>query len=170
MTTPLVGNVLQFCVIVRDMDTALSYFWEKLGIGPWRVYTFEPPDLRLVRIRGEETGCSWLLALAFDPNGFMYEVIQPVQGQSIYKEFLDRHGEGIHHVAAAAPNGFDETIRQFAERGVGLLMEAQWREMRVAFLDTEAGIGTPLEIWDLPGDMGLPEPHRWYPHPPDATQ
>jgi hypothetical protein len=29
----------------------------------------------------------------------MWEIVQPLTGPNIYEEFLDRHGEGIHHVA-----------------------------------------------------------------------
>jgi hypothetical protein len=168
MATPLVGNILQLCIVTPDMDATLEHFWTKLGVGPWRVYLFEPPDLRSVRVRGQDVVCSWRLAMAFDPGGCMYEVIQPVQGPSIYQEFLDIHGGGIHHYAVSTPHGFDETIAQFQQRGVGTLMQAQWREMRVAFLDTEPLLGTLVEIWDIPEEMGLPEPPVWYPHRPEA--
>lgn len=167
MAMPLVSNVLQVCIVTPDMDATLEHFWTKLGVGPWRVYLFEPPDLS-VRLRGQEVICSWWLAMAFDPGGFMYEVIQPDQGPTIFQEFIDKHGGGIHHYAVATPNGFEETIEQFRQRGLGTLMEAQWREMRVAFIDTEPLFGTPIEIWDLPESMGLPEPPRWYPQRPDA--
>ena len=33
----------------------------------------------------------------------VFELIQPLDGPSIYKEWLDEHGEGLHHVACMRP-------------------------------------------------------------------
>jgi len=38
-----------------------------------------------------------------------WELIQPLDDKSIYAEFLEKHGEGLHHVAFDVEN-FHETL------------------------------------------------------------
>ena len=48
----------------------------------------------------------------------MWEVIEPVDGPSIYKEFLEEHGEGLHHVLVEHQGlDFDAALAEFADRG-----------------------------------------------------
>lgn len=105
------SQVLQVCVVTRDIDKALEEYTHRLGIGPWRVYTFEPPHLSQTKLRGKDTHYTMRLALAWVGNT-MWELVQPLEGASIYKEFLDTHGEGIHHVALATGNlSFAEAVQ-----------------------------------------------------------
>ena len=47
---------------------------------------------------GRPASYSMRLALATAGN-MLWEVIQPLEGPSIYQDFLAAHGEGVHHVA-----------------------------------------------------------------------
>ena len=46
----------------------------------------------------------------------MWELIQPLDDESIYARFLAEKGEGMHHIAVATPN-FDETLVTQVKRG-----------------------------------------------------
>ena len=37
-----------------------------------------------------------------------FELLQPLEGPSIYRDWLDEHGEGLHHVAVML-HDFDES-------------------------------------------------------------
>ena len=58
------------------------------------------------------------------------ELIQPHDGPSIYKEWLNQHGEGVHHVAVTRPTlaEAEETKEWFARRGMSVLMEGRLGE------------------------------------------
>jgi methylmalonyl-CoA/ethylmalonyl-CoA epimerase len=47
--------------------------------------------------RGREQPYSMKLALA-QLGETMYELIEPLDGPNTYQEFLDTHGEGLHHL------------------------------------------------------------------------
>jgi methylmalonyl-CoA/ethylmalonyl-CoA epimerase len=51
-------------------------------------------------------------------------LLQPVDGPSIYKEWLDEHGEGLHHIAVMRPTSeeSEETRRHFEELGAPILV------------------------------------------------
>ena len=47
-----------------------------------------------------------------------FELLQPLEGPSIYREWLDEHGEGLHHFAVMRHlRGVRELKRRFSEIG-----------------------------------------------------
>ncbi|MCB4820533.1 VOC family protein [Roseicella aerolata] len=160
---PLAQDITQVGIVVRDLDRALAEYTHKLGVGPWRVYTYAPPRLTDMRIRGVGTPYSMKLALAWT-KGMMWELIQPLDGPSIYKEFLRDHGEGIHHVMV---DYGDRTLGQvkaeFAARGWPVLMEGNYLGSQFAYFETEGSLTTTIEVrYSAPG-WQRPEPESWYP-------
>ena len=97
----------------------------------------------------------------------MWEVIQPLEGPSIYKDFLAKHGEGIQHVGQAC-NGlsFDEQCAVFEKRGLKNVQAGKWTTVRYAYFGTEELVGTTMEIFDFPEGFEFPEPEEWYPAKP----
>src|SRR5207245_8224289 len=68
------------------------------------------------------------------------ELLQPDEGPSIYKEWLDAHGEGLHHIAVMRPTPAesDATEKHFAGMGANILMEGRIGEtIRFYYLDPE---------------------------------
>ena len=93
-----ITEVQQVAIVVKDIDSALDEYSNRLGIGPWWVSFYGPPRLTDMRIRGESIPYSFKAAMAKTGNT-LWELIEPVDGPSIYKEFLDEHGEGLHPVS-----------------------------------------------------------------------
>lgn len=165
---PLVRTITQVGIVVRDLDAALAAYSRGLGVGPWRVYTYAPPKLAGMRIRGVETPFSMKLALA-STGTMMWELIQPLDGPSIYWEFLRDHGEGIHHVMVDyGERSLAECTAEFAARGFPPLMEGNYLGSQFAYFATEDALRTIIEVrYSAPG-WTRPEPEAWYPAPPEG--
>ena len=87
----------QICIVTRDLDAMVRRYADKLGIGPWWVNEYRPPELTDTTYRGEPSTFSMRLALAW--TGVLnWEIIQPLEGPSIYHDFLERNEEGMQHV------------------------------------------------------------------------
>ena len=98
----------------------------------------------------------------------LWELIEPVDGPSVYKEFLAEHGEGLHHVLVDHRGlDFEEAIATFTERGCPPLMEGRMGEVRFAYLDAEGPLKTVMEVVYRPPDFVRPAPDYWYPAPPE---
>jgi methylmalonyl-CoA/ethylmalonyl-CoA epimerase len=68
------------------------------------------------------------------------ELLQPEHGPSIYKEWLDAHGEGLHHIAVMrpTPSESEATKQHFSDLGAKVLMEGRIGEtIHFYYLDTE---------------------------------
>ena len=164
MSSPWITNVKQVCVVVEDLDDTLRDYWEKAGIGPWAVWT---PQLTGMRIRGKEVPYGMKLAMAWT-NGFMWEVVQPLEGPSIYREHLDQKGEGMHHVLVETSDAdFDAIIRQAEARGMPPLMEGTWGQTQFAYIDGEGPLKMILEVFRRAEGMTRPDPDYFYPHRPE---
>ena len=150
---------VQVCVVVKDLQKSMERYWN-LGIGPWAIYTFQSPELSNTTLHGKPAKYSMKIAVAMIGN-LMWELVQPLEGPSTYKEFLDQKGEGIHHVQLAVDN-FDQTIAALEKKGIGVLMKGDWKGLSYAYLDTEKELGAILEI-KKPLDWGPPQPEATYP-------
>ncbi len=164
-----ISEVQQVALVVRDLDKALEEYTGRLGIGPWWVSFYGPPKLTDMRIRGEEIPYSMKLALAWTGKT-MWELIEPVDGPSIYKEFLDSRGEGIHHVLVEHQGmDFETAVATFTERGCPPLMEGKFGDVRFAYVETDGPLKTVLEIVHRPPGFVRPDPDYWYPGPPKTA-
>jgi 4-hydroxyphenylpyruvate dioxygenase-like putative hemolysin len=72
-----------------------------------------------------------------DPIDF--EILQPVDGPSIYKEFLEEKGEGLHHVSVVSPaEDVTQALNDFKKNGVDIMMEGRLGEsIRFYYMDTD---------------------------------
>ena len=108
-----VKRVTQVGIVVKDVEkTALAY-WNILGIGPWDIYDWTPPLVYDRKYHGKLTWGRDRIAIA-ELDGVKLELCQPVEGESIYRDFLNEHGEGLHHVQFVADD-LDETARILTE-------------------------------------------------------
>ncbi len=122
----------QVGVVVRDVEKAVKRLGE-LGIGPFDKMVL-PPE-REEYFRGKR------MYAEFDIRGtrmgnVQLELIQPLEGDSPHKEFLETKGEGIQHVMYQVDN-LEETVKELTDRGVEVLLRAKFPGGRgVAYVDT----------------------------------
>jgi catechol 2,3-dioxygenase-like lactoylglutathione lyase family enzyme len=78
------------------------------------------------------------------------ELIAPVQGESIYTEFLDRSGPGLHHICIES----DDLERALAQRDAEVVQRGLMPGgMEFAYVSAE-GAGVPyIEIAHIPSEI-----------------
>lgn len=160
------GNIVEVAIVTSNHKQTMEGL-SRIGIGPWRVYTLSPENTRHQTFRGRPAEFSMKVCFAQSGN-LVWELIQPLSGPSIFQEFLDRHGEGIHHVAYDCNDiPFDERLAEFKRRGFALAQSGSWEgKCHFAFFDTESATATCLETYAFDGSWEYPEPDEWYPARP----
>jgi len=156
------GDVLQVGLVVRDLQESMEAYWKLLGIGPWKIYTYAPPALRETTVRGTRAEYSMRLAHA-QAGPTQLELIEPLEGPSIYKEHLAAKGEGLHHIQSRVEEDIGAVLAAFAARGIGVLMSGKFGEGEFYYLDTEPMLGVVYEIFQR---KSRPAPEAVY--PPEA--
>jgi catechol 2,3-dioxygenase-like lactoylglutathione lyase family enzyme len=110
-----VPAINQIALVVRDVEETAKNFWELLGIGLWNIYAWEAPLVSNRKYHGRPTQSREKIAnIQFGP--IRLELCQPVEGDSIYRDFLEEHGEGLHHLNFLVDDA-DGTARKLAEQG-----------------------------------------------------
>ncbi|MDA8217914.1 MAG: VOC family protein [Dehalococcoidales bacterium] len=160
-----VAEINQICAVVRDARTAMRAYWETAGIGPWRLYTVSSEEFEQASYRGGAGRFKFLMALA-DLGNVQFELIQPLEGDSIYSDFLARHGEGIQHLATRVPD-MGKAVEEASANGVAVVQAGLHRRGRpkgggFAYLDTEEALHVTLELIG-PAAGQRPEPDEVYP-------
>ena len=139
--------ISQIAVVVNDLEKTMEQYTKLLGWGPWSVYRHEPPRLHHTQIRGQDVEYT-MLGAETHVGDMGFELLQPLEGPSIYREWLDEHGEGLHHVAVML-HDFDESTllkQRFDEIGAPVLMSGHIGEtIEFFYLDTEPSLKIILE-------------------------
>lgn len=155
-----VGKISQIGIVTRNIDNAVKKYWETLGIGPWKIHRYEPPDLRDTKLRGVPTEYSMKIALA-KVGGIELELIEPLKGPNIYEEFLKRGG-GFHHIAKYQKDDVKGELDAFEAMGIKVLMSGKCKGVEFYYLDTEPILGIIYELVRI-GKGGVLPPVATYP-------
>jgi len=145
MHKPVFTETMQIGIVVRDLNAAIRRYVNDYGIGPWDVFEFNPGSVKDLREYGKPVKRSWRLAVAMIGH-VQWELIEPLDDESIYARFLAEKGEGVHHIAVVAPN-FDETLAMHAKRGNDVVLSGVFSGTQVAYLATNRDLGVLIEIF-----------------------
>jgi methylmalonyl-CoA/ethylmalonyl-CoA epimerase len=97
MSSLLLPDFMQVAFVVHDLDDAVRCWSDELDIGPWTAYRLDPTRIREMRYHEQDVAFSFLHALAWQGK-LQFELVQPLDGPSIFADHLEQHGEGLHHV------------------------------------------------------------------------
>jgi methylmalonyl-CoA/ethylmalonyl-CoA epimerase len=93
----------QCALIVEDLDEAVRRWNDELGIGPWTGYRLGPPLLKDMLYHGQQVEFSLRHALAWQGQ-VQFELVEPLEGPSIWADHLAEHGPGLHHLGKYVPD------------------------------------------------------------------
>ena len=137
---------IQINIVVKDIETAAKKWGELLGIPPPKIRLNHLEGGENYTYRGEPVSCDLLVA-DIPMNGFVIELHQPIGGPSSFQEFLDRHGNGVHHIGFEVGDRRDDVIEQLSEAGydtgrtLGIYPGSSW-----TIVDSEDTLGVNLNI------------------------
>jgi len=86
----------QIGILVPNLDLALARYAELFRVDSWAVYSYDDSFVPIREFRGEQGRFSMRLALGGKHP--QIELIEPLEGPSIYHEWIDQHGYGLHHI------------------------------------------------------------------------
>lgn len=152
------NKVSQVAIVVRDIDKAMKFYWEELGVGPWRIWEYGSPLTREMTYRGKPAKHRFVGAETM-VGGMGFELVMPLEGETVYKEFLDKKDEGLHHIAYTT-NDIDSVLEKFRKAGIGVLQSGKVAKDSYYYVDTGSICGTIIEFYT---DFGFRPPDRVYP-------
>jgi catechol 2,3-dioxygenase-like lactoylglutathione lyase family enzyme len=141
------GNkpVVQVGIIVRDIERMIDRYCAVFQL-PTRptVNLTAPVEEAHTVYRGQPSTAR--AKLAFFPMGQVtIELIEPVGSPSTWQEFLDEHGEGVHHIAFII-DGTPEVVQYLGGHGIPLVQQGDYTGGMYSYLDSAPQLGVVLEL------------------------
>lgn len=139
-------NYMQICIVVADIEKAAEKWAELLGI--------EKPEVLPKRLEGGEhytyhgqvVSCD-LKVCNIEMDGWVLELHQPCGGPSSFQDYLDKHGNGVHHIGFRVGDERDAMVEELkaegidAERTVGINPGRTW-----TIVDLEDILGVNINL------------------------
>jgi len=147
---PVLGNFLvtQVAIIVRDIETTKNKFAAFFGVKPPVHFDGGEYSVTQTTYMGNpapKAGCK-LAFFNVGPN-VQLELIEPNGEQSTWQDFLDTHGEGIHHIAFGV-NNMDEKVAACESLGMICTQRGKYGDAsgEYAYLDATADLKCFIEL------------------------
>jgi methylmalonyl-CoA epimerase len=122
-------------IIVRNIERALVFYRDMLGIMPGEIKEVPAEQVRIA-----------FLPMG-GPAGSEIELIEPTTPGSSLAQFLEKRGEGLHHICLEVEN-IDAALAEMQEKGAPVL-DKQPRvaaEGRAIFVHPKGTHGVLLEL------------------------
>jgi catechol 2,3-dioxygenase-like lactoylglutathione lyase family enzyme len=119
-----VKSILRVGIVVKDVQQTAENYWNILGIGPWDVYSWEAPLVYDRKYHGKPAWAREKIAVT-QVGKIELELCQYIDGDSIYRDYLTEHGEGLHHLSFLVDDA-DETAEILASQGFPSLQSGRF--------------------------------------------
>jgi Glyoxalase/Bleomycin resistance protein/Dioxygenase superfamily len=158
-------KIYQIAWVTRDLEKSMKAWVENLKIGPWTVLTFTNQSLKYLKVDDKTVtepfkfliGISWI-------GDMQLELIEPVYGPTIYEAFIQKHGEGLHHIKERiADDAMEGVVQGYRDQGIGVTQTGQFETDFHYYLNTEPRLDFIYELGNCPKLELTPDKYWTYP-------
>lgn len=126
-------------VAVKSIEEKLPYYEGVLGLKCYNIETVEDQKVKTAFFKIGQT---------------KIELLEPTSEESTVAKFIEKRGEGIHHIAFAT-QGVEEALREAESKGVQLIDQHPRKGaegLNIAFLHPKFTAGVLTELCEHPNE------------------
>ena len=136
--------IAQIGILVNDIEKTSQAYAEFFGVDNPGWSLTDTVDKAETEFEGKPTEARAKLAF-FDMGSLQLELIEPDQHPSTWREYLNQHGEGPHHIAFII-KGMKEKITLMERNEMSLMQKGEYTGGRYAYMDTFKDLKIILEL------------------------
>lgn len=131
----LVKRIDHVAIVVRSIDQALGFYRDLLGMQPFEIKALPGEGVRIAFLPSG------------GPQGSEIELVEPTDPSTGVAQFLEKRGEGLHHICLETPD-IDAAFAYLTARGARVIdtTPRQAAEGRAIFLHPKSANGVLLEL------------------------
>lgn len=136
--------ITQIGILVQDIEKTSQAYADFFGIEKpeWSwTGTYEEAE---TQYKGEPSQARAKLAF-IDMGSLTLELIEPDEHPSTWRDHLNEHGEGPHHIAFVV-NGMKQIVSTMEGKGMSLVQKGEYPGGRYAYMDTFKDLKVMLEL------------------------
>lgn len=139
-------GVVQIGLVVADVEATVAHYRRLLAVTEWFVNKVDSGNGKGEHFhnRGRPIKARALIAWTRLGNVEL-ELIQPLDSDSVYAEFLRDHGPGVHHVMFEGKD-LDATAADFLSAGIPELAGGDLQHTRFKMFDSQEQLGLICEF------------------------
>jgi hypothetical protein len=165
-----VTQIQQVCIVCKDIKKTMEAYWNILGIGPWAVFEFGSLRIPDLKYYGKPAWGRYTGAVT-QVGPIELELFETIEGDSVYKDWIDEFGEGLHHMKFLVEDlNIDRVTRELERLGFPPIMNGHFGpelKNQFAYFDMRK----PLKaIWETSNRTGgKPPGATMFPEDPNAV-
>jgi methylmalonyl-CoA/ethylmalonyl-CoA epimerase len=135
----MIKKVDHIGIAVKSLDQTLPFYTEELKM----------PLLGIEIVESEKVKVAFL-----DAGGTHIELLEPTSPESAIAKYIEKRGEGIHHIALGV-NSIQDRLNELREKGIQLIQEEAKvgaGGSKVAFLHPKSASGVLYELCEKKGE------------------
>lgn len=146
MNSSVLGNrtITQIGILVHDIDATSQAYADFFGVDKPAWFWTDTVDKAQTEYNGASSVARAKLAF-FDMGSLQLELIEPDEHPSTWRDHLNEHGEGPHHIAFVV-EGMKEKIALMESRGMPLVQKGEYEGGRYAYMDSFKQLKVMLEL------------------------
>ncbi|MNL47508.1 hypothetical protein D3C87_1703000 [compost metagenome] len=129
---------------MNDVEKVSAAYAEFFGLEQPEIIITDTADIAQTRYNGGPTEARAKLAF-FDMGSLQLELIEPDHQPSTWRDYLNEHGEGPHHIAFVI-EGMQEKIMLLEGKGFPLQQKGEYTGGRYAYMDTFKELKVLVEL------------------------
>lgn len=133
-----ISHIEHLGIAVKSLDEAIPYYEQILGL---KCYAIEEVPDQKVRTAFFKVGATKL------------ELLEGTSEESSVSRFIEKRGEGIHHLAFAVEDGVQSALDEVSAKGVNVIDHAPRggaEGLQIAFLHPKSTHGVLTELCEKP--------------------
>ena len=146
--TEPIGRFDHIGIAVHSIDQARGFFENVLGAKHRRTADHHSGDFRIA---------------LFDLHDFCIELLEPINPAGFLARFLDKRGEGFHHLTLQTPD-LEHKVEAMEKAGVRVVDKSFEPSSIDAFISPKSAHGLLIQLGQTPGPLN--NPPYWEDDPP----
>ncbi len=138
--------IVQVALVTRNIEASAKHWAALLGVELPKITTSRPGNEVHVMYQGKPSNARAKLAF-LRAGQVQVELIQPLGGDSAWQQFLDEHGEGVHHIAFNVQN-LGQAESEMKGLGYDAIHSGRWDSDNgdYVYFDTTKALGLVVEL------------------------
>ncbi len=137
-------KMAQVAIVVNDIEKSAAAYAKLFNMPVPEVSVTEEPANKPTLYEGRHTAAKAKLAF-FNLENIQVELIQPVGKPSTWNDFLEEHGEGLHHIAFWV-EGMQKHVKLFKDNGMPEVQNGGWDGGEYSYIDAGEKLGVVIEL------------------------
>ena len=139
--------IVQVGIVVADLEAASQHYAAVFGLPLPPIAETRSREETGITYRGKPTEARARLAF-FRMGQVAIELIEPMDGPSTWRDHLEAHGPGVHHIAFQVPS-MEQALAHLTEHRIEVVQQASFRSGRYAYLDSREALSVMLELLEI---------------------